>query len=274
MARINGNDSANTLTATKWADALFGYGGNDVLNGGGGDDYLHGGPGVDKLYGSEGADRMNLTTGSTEYSGNNTALEILDGGTGCDHAFIDVSGSTVDGGLTDTVYINGSGIGKFSISIGADPDLDAPRIANTVSVESFALRADGPALSYIGNIGGPAINLFLTATDGNDQFVGGGESSKVNLLGGDDFAVISGGKDVFTLGAGEDTVWFKELDAVARDGKITDFKVGEDHLDLTGWTPETLTVTEIGGGTMLSGNDDSLFLAGVTGYDPWTDGIA
>jgi Ca2+-binding RTX toxin-like protein len=274
MARVNGTPRNDTLSGTKWADALFGYNGDDTISGGGGGDYIHGGPGVDRLYGGEGDDRLNFTTYQTDYSSSNTALEILDGGTGCDHAHIDVSGSKVDGAPTDTVYINASGTGKFSISIGADPDLPGARIATTNSVESFELRPDGPALSYIGNVGGPAINLFLTATNGDDEFVGGGESSKVNLLAGDDFAVISGGKDTFTLGEGADTVWFKQLDAVVRDGRITDFNPDEDVLDVSGWSRETLTVTEDASGTMLAGNDDRLYLVGVHNFDPWGDTIA
>lgn len=273
MARIDGTSGNETLSGTKWSDAVFGGAGNDTIFGLGGDDYLYGGFGVDAIYAGTGNDRMNMTSGETNYS-RGTARELLDGGTGFDHAFIDVSGSTVDGNPTDTVYINASGIGKFTIWAGADPDLDSARIADTVSVESFTLRPDGPAISYIGNIGGPAINLFLTATNGDDQFVGGGESSKVDLLGGNDTAIISMGRDVFTLGAGEDLVKFDISYNGPRDGKITDFNPAEDRLDLAGWSPDTLTVTETNGGTMLSGNDDTLFLAGLTGFDPWGTDIA
>lgn len=274
MARVEGNNKDNILTGTKWGDAVFGLGGNDTLNGGGGDDYLHGGYGVDRLYGGTGNDRMNLTTGPADYSSDNKALELLDGGTGYDHAFIDVTGSTVDGNATNTLYINSGGTGKFDISIGADIDLESAYIGKTTSVESFTLRPDGPALSFIGNINGTPANLFMTATDRDDQFVGGAENSKVDLAGGDDMVVISAGKDVFTLGSGSDTVHFKEFSASVRDSKITDFNPAEDVLDLAGWSEETLTVTEDRGGTWLKGGDDSLYLVGVTGFDPWTDGIA
>lgn len=274
MARVNGTPGNDTLTGTKWSDGLFGYSGNDTLYGLEGNDYLYGDKGVDRLFAGSGDDRLNFTTYKTDYSSENKALEILDGGTGYDHAFIDVSGSTVDGNATNTLYINSGGTGKFDISIGADIDLESAYIGKTTSVESFTLRPDGPALSFIGNINGTPANLFMTATDRDDQFVGGAENSKVDLAGGDDMVVISAGKDVFTLGSGSDTVHFKEFSASVRDSKITDFNPAEDHIDLSGWSPETLTVTETNGGTMLSGNDDSLFLAGVTGFDPWGTDIA
>lgn len=274
MARVEGNNNSNTLNGTKWGDAIFGNGGADTIYGLDGDDYLHGGSGVDRIYAGNGNDRLNFTTCATNYSSQNKALEILDGGTGYDHAFIDVTGSMVDSNATNTLYINSGGTGKFDISIGADIDLESAYIGKTTSVESFTLRPDGPALSFIGNINGTPANLFMTATDRDDQFVGGAENSKVDLAGGDDMVVISAGKDVFTLGSGSDTVHFKEFSASVRDSKITDFNPAEDHIDLSGWSPETLTVTETNGGTMLSGNDDSLFLAGVTGFDPWGTDIA
>lgn len=274
MARVNGTSGNDTLTGTKWSDGLFGYAGNDTLYGLEGNDYLYGDKGVDRLFAGSGDDRLNFTTYQTNYSSQNKALEILDGGTGYDHAFLDVSESTVDGVATDTIYITSAGTGKFNISIGSDIDSETAYIGKTTSVESFALRPDGAALHFIGNIGGTPANLFMTATDRSDQFTGGAENSKVDLGKGDDVLVVSTGRDVFTLGAGDDLVKFTSFYNGARDTKITDFNPDHDMIDLSGWTKETLTVTEQCGGTMLSGGDDQLFLAGVAGYDPWGNDIA
>lgn len=277
MARIDGDEKANILTGTAWGDAIFGGGGNDTINGLAGDDYLHGGTGVDRIFAGTGSDRMNFTTGVTNYSSSNKAFELLDGSTGYDHAHIDLKDSKVEGVTTESVSIVANGAGNFTIYAIADltdPEMGYARIANTVSVESFALRADGPSLYYSGNIGGPPMNLFLTATDRADEFVGGGESSKVDLMAGDDVLYVSMGADRFTLGEGADTVFFNEAYNGPRDTVITDFKVGVDRLVLDGWTQETLTVTEDRGGTLISGSDDKLYLAGVKGYDDWTDFIA
>lgn len=274
---IYGDDKANALTGSAWNDGIFGNGGNDTISGLAGDDYLHGGMGVDKIYAGTGSDRMNLTTGPTNYSSSNKAFELLDGGTGYDHTYLDLTGSKVEGVTTESISITANGAGNFTIYAIADltdPEMGYARIANTVSVESFALRPDGPSLYYSGNIGGPAMNLFLTATDRADEFVGGGESSKVDLMAGDDVLYVSMGADRFTLGEGRDTVYFNEAYNGPRDTVITDFKPTEDHLILDGWTNETLTVTEDRGGTLLAGSDDKLYLAGVHDFNPWNDGIA
>ena len=221
---------------------------------------------------------MNLTTGPANYDSGNKALELLDGGTGYDHAHFDLKDSKVEGVATTSLSIVANGAGKFNVyavSDPTDPELGFAHVASTVSVESFALRADGPSLNYSGNIGGPAINLFLTATDSADEFVGGGESSKVDLMGGNDVLFVSMGNDKFTLGEGQDTVHLSAFYNGPRDTVITDFKVGEDFLVLDGWDADNpLTVTEDCGGTLLSGADDKLYLAGVRGYDDWTDFIA
>lgn len=266
MASYYGNDSANTYTGTTGADAIFGRGGNDTLSGGKGNDYLHGGYGVDKLYGGDGNDGLNLTTGPQAYSHTNTMKELLDGGAGIDNAHLDASGSSVDGLATHTVNVSAMGGGKYAVSLQSDAGFGNANIATTVGVESFTFKDTGPAMNFLGNVGGTGPTLTVTATNGNDVFCGGGENSTVNLLGGNDIAIVSMGKDTFTLGEGADTVNFSALYNGPRNGVITDFKA-EDDLMLEGWTAETLTATEDAGGTWLKGDDDSLYLTGVYDLD-------
>lgn len=269
MARINGNAKANTLTGTGGPDALFGYGGNDTLSGGKGDDYLYGGDGVDTLYGGVGNDRMNYTSGSVDYSHTNTAAEVLDGGEGTDNAHIDVFGSTVDGMATQTVHIGAMGENRYSVSLDSESGYGNALVAMTAGTESFVLREDGPKLNFIGNVGATGTAITVSATNQDDKFCGGGESSTVNLLGGNDTAIISGGIDTFTLGAGNDIVEFSALYNGPRSGVITDFNVAEDSLMLSGWgVDRQLTVTEDASGTWLTSGDSSLQLLGVYGFDP------
>lgn len=275
MATFNGNNSNNNLVGTNWGDAMFGNGGNDTISGGKGNDYLHGGLGVDRLYGGDGDDRMNLTTGTKAYSHTNTSKELLDGGAGIDNAHIDAKGSTVDGMATHTVNIGYSGPGDYWISLSSNAGYGNARIATAESVESFTLREDGPALNFLGNIGGIGPHLAVTATNKADFFTGGGENTTANLMGGDDTAIISSGTDIFTLGEGADTVKFTAWYNGARDGVVNDFNPDEDILDLAGWSDANpLTVTEENLGTRLSAGDDSLLLIGVYGYDSMNDFIA
>lgn len=275
MARINGNGGNNTLTGTNWDDALFGYAGNDTLSGGKGADYLYGGTGVDRLFGGDGNDRLNFTTENTAYSHRNTAMELLDGGNGNDNAHIDAFGSTVDSFLTTTVHLTAMGQGKYDIGLDGGGGYGNAHVATTSGIESFTFREDGPNMNFIGNIGATGPALTISATNGDDAFCGGGEMATVNLLGGNDRAIISAGTDTFTLGAGNDTVEFSALYNGPRSGVVTDFNVAEDSLMLSGWGPEIpLTVAEDAGGTWLTGGDDALYLVGVHGFDPFAHAIA
>ena len=267
MATYTGNDKANSYTGTSGGDAIFGMGGNDTLNGGGGNDYLMGGLGVDKLYGGSGDDKLNLTTADVNYSSQNKALEILDGGSGKDNAHIDATGSFVDSTPTDTVVVTATGGGKYAVSLDGDSEVGPAKIATTTGIESFTFKDTGPAVFFVGNIGGTGPALAVSTTNGNDIFCGGGENSTVNLLGGNDIAVVSMGADNFTLGAGADTVNFSALYNGPRNGVVTDFTQGVDDLMLDGWSVATLTATEDAGGTWLKGDDDSLYLTGVHGLD-------
>ena len=74
-ALVQGNDAANTLTATNRADTIHAYGGEDVVWALSGRDEIHGGYGADQLYGGR--------YGDTIYGGKGT--DRLHGGYGDDH---------------------------------------------------------------------------------------------------------------------------------------------------------------------------------------------
>jgi Ca2+-binding RTX toxin-like protein len=61
---LSGND---TITGTKYADALFGGAGRDTLNGGAGKDTLKGDAGNDKLYGGAGKDTLHGGAGADTF---------------------------------------------------------------------------------------------------------------------------------------------------------------------------------------------------------------
>jgi Ca2+-binding RTX toxin-like protein len=226
-----------------------------------------GGLGIYKLYGGSGDDKLNLTTADVNYSSSNKTFELLDGGSGKDNAHIDATGSFVDSTPTDTVSVAAMGGGKYSVSVIGDSEFGSATIATTTGIESFTFKDTGPAVDFVGNVGGTGPALTVSTTNGNDLFCGGGENSTVNLLGGNDTAIVSMGADTFTLGGGVDTVNFSALYNGPRNGVITDFKQGEDDLMLEGWNATTLTATEDAGGTWLKGDDDSLYLTGVHGLD-------
>ena len=270
--QLYGESGSDYLAGGNGADFIHGGSDADMLRGEAGDDVLRGGMGIDDVAAGEGNDLLIFETGSTDYPSINGAKERLDGGTGTDTLQIDVTGSSVDGLPTKQVNIEITDQGSALISIGSDSEDGNAYIATASGIENFVMNPDGVALFFSGNvsISGPAVNV--TATNQADEFVGGREDSVINMLGGADMVVISGGTD--TLGAGEDLVRFTSTYNGPRNGTVTDFNPDEDSINLDGWTEATLTVTEDAEGTHLTGGNASLHLLGVTGYDPWPDAIA
>lgn len=277
--QLYGESGADYLAGGDNDDYIHGGSDNDMLRGENGNDTLRGGAGVDDVAAGAGNDLLIFETGSAAYSSKNTALERLDGGSGTDTLQIDVTGSSVDGVPTSQVNINYVSQGKYAVSIGNDDEEPGNAVIATASgIETFVMREDGPGLFFLGNVGSPGVpdntTINVTGTNQADEFVGGRENSNVNLLAGDDTAIISVGKDVVSLGAGEDLVRFTAFYNGPRNGTVTDFNPDEDRLDLSGWTEASLKITEDTSGTWLKGDDDSLHLLGVTGYDPWGNDIA
>lgn len=267
--QLYGESGADYLAGGDNDDFIHGGSDNDMLRGENGNDTLRGGLGIDDVAGGAGSDLLIFETGSTDYPSINGAKERLDGGSGTDTLQIDMTGSRVDGLPTKQVNIEFTNQGSALISIGSDPEDGNAYIATASGIENFVMNPDGVALFFSGNVSmaGPAVNV--TATNQADEFVGGREDSVINMLGGDDMVVISGGVDVVTLGAGEDLVRFTSTYNGPRNGTVTDFKPGEDELLLTGWSKETLKVTEDSAGTHLTGGGSELHLIGVHGFDPF-----
>lgn len=98
MANINGNNSANNLIGTAFADSILAKGGNDFVDAGDGDDYVDGGKGSDTLRGGRGNDVMFGGADNDRLHGGE-GNDQLDGGSGTDWAEFD-GGASVNVDLT------------------------------------------------------------------------------------------------------------------------------------------------------------------------------
>jgi Ca2+-binding RTX toxin-like protein len=98
MARINGNNKANTLIGTNLADDIFGYGGNDVMKGKIGSDNLYGGSGNNILEGGGGIGQDNyyLTGYDAKHHQVNADTIVVHRG---DSQFHYDANAPIDGGL-------------------------------------------------------------------------------------------------------------------------------------------------------------------------------
>lgn len=226
---LEGGESGDLLVGGALADILSGHGGNDTLRGLAGDDRLAGGAGDDLIDGGSGRDNIG-------------------GGLGADTVNGQAGDDTMGGGAGDDV-LNG-GDGQDVMSGGPGNDVLEGGAAGDRMAGSFDHDTvhGGDGDDAIG--GGPGRDL-LDGGRGNDQ-LGGGEGDDTVLGGsGDDFLAGGGrddlleggaGRDTLNGGAGNDTMRggegadvfvFNDLEAGERDG-ITDFRVGEDHIRLSG----------------------------------------
>ena len=169
MAKIKGNDNANTLFGTTTDDQIYGYGGKDILIGGGGHDTLDGGTDADDMYGG---------------IGNDTYI--------VDNVDDDVFELANDG--------HNSIVASVSYSLNW-----APHVEDLVLTGSGA-DIDGYGNSLENDIIGTSGDNDLWGFGGNDVLKGGGGDDYLN--GGDGTDTMSGGTgdDYYVVNAGDTVI--------------------------------------------------------------------
>ena len=226
----------NELTAGD--DRLDGGAGDDLLQGGGGNDTLIGGTGIDLLDGGAGNDELNAGAGA----------DYLRGGDGSDHLVGGADDDRLEGGAGNDILVGGEGndylIGDdFSslLFLGAhegDPDGNGngDDYVNVVDEridtggEGVDEHSDGNGNDHVDYVVGGLSPGYLVSDPllpsilviaGDDELSGGP---------GDDWIDGGGGNDRLSGGQGADVFIFAPWSG---DDLITDFRVGEDKIDLT-----------------------------------------
>jgi Ca2+-binding RTX toxin-like protein len=255
---LDGGD--NRLTGGGGNDMLFGLGGNDVLDGGAGRDQLLGGSGTDIITYASAATGIYLFVGDL---GNATgeaagdAFDSIENVTGS--RFNDIIGwdnlaNTLDGADGDDL-LYGQGGDDILIGSGGNDILvggaGADRLIGGAGrdLASYATSTVGIYL-YVGDFGstnGDAIGDIYTSIEGvvgtnfNDTIGwsngadwldgGAGNDTLYGLVGGD-ILIGGAGNDVMTGGSGSDD--FRYFGRGFGNDVITDFKIGEDIIDMRG----------------------------------------
>ncbi|MDW8371769.1 MAG: calcium-binding protein [Geminicoccaceae bacterium] len=255
-------------------DVLFGGGGDDVIFGEGrywaaaiaGDDRINGGPGNDIIYGDcvglgdlGGAGRDTIRGGAGDDVIYGDARSILEAGGNDDRLYGDAGddilygdselllfGSNgndlLDGGSGDDLLI---GDGALFETRGGNDTL----IGGTGNDRLYGDTADGRGVSET------VFQTFVLA-GGNDVLDGGA---------GDDLLVGDTGDDRLTGGSGRDTFLFAAFEAVggfsgfrgwfgSGNDTVTDFRSGEDRLDLRGWDLDGDVLDTDGDGRIAAGD--------------------
>ena len=192
---LAGTSGADSYYGTRFADTLKGAEGGDTLDGASGNDSISGDDGADTLTGGGGNDS-------------------LDGGAGAD---------TLAGGTGDDSYV---------VDDLADVIAESAREGNdTVLSAQISL-----VLTAYANIENATLNgmadLDLTGNNRNNVLRGNEGANIIDAGGGNDRIISGGGDDVMTGGKGTDRFIFAPQEG---SSAVTDFEVGNDRIDLTGF---------------------------------------
>lgn len=219
--QILGNTGDDRIYGSVGDDTIWGNDGNDMLSGGKGNDQIWGGRSHDELHGNTGNDIMAAGSGDDLVMGE-AGDDVLDGGSGNDRVLGGSGDDFVLASSGSDVYSGGSGFdtldfarmqGKLTIDLGKhDASVGSGRSFHTHEVSGFE--------QVIGNDNGN----HMTGDRNAQHLVGGA---------GDDWFRGKLGADVLTGGDGRDTfVYLKKDTADGSVDRITDFRIGEDTLDI------------------------------------------
>ncbi len=227
------------------------------LNAGAGADTVYAGRGNDTIEAGDGDDRIELDRGDLGAGGGNDSIV---GGAGYDT--LDVGDWNFDwngeagfvGSLTDAGFtfsngidiVTGSGIERFNLSNGGDV------------IDGSAATTDLYIFARDGSYNGVDNDVIITGS-GNDTIISSdGHAILTGGAGDDIFSVINGDKTfLFEDGFGNDTI---------------DASTGTDHLDFSGLTTQSVTVTMTQGstGTIISGTDGATLEGSGSAFDQFT----
>jgi Ca2+-binding RTX toxin-like protein/type III secretion system FlhB-like substrate exporter len=295
---IIGNAAANILSGGLGNDILTGNAGADTLNGDGGDDVLNGGADNDVLFGGIGADKLDGGVGA----------DVMDGGADNDLYTVD-TWSDDGNSANDDIVIELAGGGTIDqvnafVTYKLTDQVERLVLSGTAAIDGTGnaldnlLTGNAAANQLWGGLGNDTLNanagddrLFgedgidsLDGGAGNDYLDGGAASDTLLGKDGDDTLYGALGKDTLTGGLGADIFLFNFGDTTQISSsldKITDFKSGEDRIDLgnvsgtlaaaayaegaiaTNTYSEALTLAN----SMMGGGKIAAFIAGTT--DGW-----
>jgi Ca2+-binding RTX toxin-like protein len=231
-----GNDGANTLLATAFADTLLGgagsdkllgYAGNDTLDGGAGNDRLIGGAGDDIYYvnsyndaivenAGEGTDRVfssasfvlranveNLTlTGAEDTYGYGNDLDnALTGNAGVNKLFGMAGNDLIDGKAGADRMIGGLGDDRYFVDNYNDGVIEnaGEGIDSVFASTNYKLGANIEKLTLSGTA-----DLWAYGNDGDNVVTGNAGANKLYGMSGSDTLNGGGGSDWLEGGAGQD----------------------------------------------------------------------
>ncbi|MBX2855483.1 MAG: M10 family metallopeptidase C-terminal domain-containing protein [Rhodobacteraceae bacterium] len=253
--RVIAGDGVDVVLTNGGDDTIDGGLGSDTLDGGAGADVLIGGAGDDFLTGGEGADvfvvdasdfndsigdfitDFEVGVDSLELSGftNITDVSQLSFTSASNNLVMDLGDNrlVVFEGLTDQSEFQANDISLVgaarSLSFGQTPTSLQLSSAN----DRYVNTEDSAGLTV--GTGAGAVNVVITGSGDDNLFGDQGDDTFIAGAGGD---TLRGGlgSDVLTGGEGADLFRFSATDFSGQAvDQITDFTIGEDMIELTGF---------------------------------------
>jgi Ca2+-binding RTX toxin-like protein len=257
--RIYGGALADTISGGTGDDLLLGNSGNDTITGGAGIDAIWGGAGDDsiRLNGS-GADTVYLNLNAEFADGTDTAYQFSQGTDKISLVSLDASFNR-GGGFTlpslDGAALTGTdlqdAINNAVASQQASED-GHDRILSFDNGTTLILKdvdADVTGNDFVGYVPPtppvPDADLTLNGDANANVLVGGSGNDTINGLDGNDTLIGNAGNDVLNGGNGADTITtgtgYDLIVAASGDSalltpdRVTDFVVGQDRIDVSGY---------------------------------------
>jgi Ca2+-binding RTX toxin-like protein len=264
---IEGDFGNDTIAGLEGDDFLNGGGGNDFIVGGVGADLIDGGAGMDTaaydsavtldfatgVHLGEAAgdlfvriERFHLSAGNDVFIGSlaavddtvmgNGGADYLDGGAGSDRLDGGVGADTMIGGTGDDTFVfdNSGDIVWELAGQGTDTILSSRSLTLAANIENLELlgsarQATGNALANV--ILGNRENNVVRGEAGADRLEGRKGNDRIEGGKGNDTIMGGPGRDVLTGDGGRDHFVFTHTRGADR---ITDFRRGQDKIDLSG----------------------------------------
>ena len=247
-----GND--HNLNGTAAADQINGLAGNDSIDAKGGDDLIIAGAGRDTVSAGGGNDTVMATI--------NDGNDFYFGESGSDTFDFSQTGAAATVNLGTTIFgFTFDGIGyATSAQIGTDGLLSFENVIGGSGNDT--ITGDDLANSLRGGAG----NDTISGLRGDDRLAG--DAGNDRLVGGQ-------GSDLMTGGLNADTFVFQAAQSHAGDiDTITDFVVGQDHLQLQGLSVTQLAQLDVNSDSVLDtsltlSNGTLVQLEGVNGVSDW-----
>lgn len=256
--RLLGGEGADTLISGGGIDRLWGGTGRDLLKGGAGDDLLFGEGDNDTLMGGEGDDWLEDLSGNNRLLGG-SGRDSLRGGSGLDRLFGQADADRLAGGGGNDLLFGGAGADRLLGGAGRDRlhgEADNDRLYGGTQEDTLVggagsdlLRGEADNDRLVGGadddrLEGGAGDDRLFGGDDEDILVGGGGADRLFGQRGDDRLVAGDGNDLLVGGGGADRLsggrgadifrYSAPQDSrnVRTGDLISDFRPGQDHLDL------------------------------------------